>query len=262
MSNDSWQKTLFVATLLCLVFSVLVSSAAVVLRPRQEANQRLDVQRNLLLAAGMADADTKPAEIAELMHAVRPQLVNLADGSVEDGVDPASFDVTKASRNPATSKVIGQDEDLARIRRRANQAVVYLVEDQGRLSKVVLPVYGNGLYSTLYGFLALDADLRTVRGLKFYQQGETAGLGAEVDNPRWLARWPGKLALDENGGPAIRVVKGGVDEASPEAAYQVDGISGASMTSKSVGALLTYWLGPDGFGPFLAKLKAQQTEAG
>jgi len=262
MSNDSWQKTLLVATLLCLVFSVLVSSAAVVLRPRQEANQRLDVQRNLLLAAGMADADTKPAEIARLMETVRPQLVNLDDGSVEEGADPAAFDTTKATRNPATSKTIDPGEDLARIRRRANQAVVYLVEDNGRLSKVVLPVYGNGLYSTLYGFLALDADLRTVRGLKFYQQGETAGLGAEVDNPRWLARWPGKLALDEDGDPAIRVVKGGVDESSPGAAYQVDGISGASMTSKSVGALLTYWLGPDGFGPFLARLKAQQTEAG
>jgi len=262
MSNDSWQKTLFVAVLLCLVFSVMVSSAAVVLRPQQEANQRLDVQRNLLLAAGMADADTTPAEIAGLMQSVRPQLVNLEDGSLEEGADPAAFDVTKALRDPATRKAIEPDEDLARIRRRAKQAVVYLVEDNGRLSKVVLPVYGNGLYSTLYGFLALDGDLRTIRGLKFYQQGETAGLGAEVDNPRWLARWPGKLALDESGAPAIKVVKGGVDESSPMAPYQVDGISGATMTSKSVSALLTYWLGPDGFGPFLARLKAQQTEAG
>jgi Na+-transporting NADH:ubiquinone oxidoreductase subunit C len=140
-------------------------------------------------------------------------------------------------------------------------AKVYLLKKDGQFNGVVLPVYGSGLYSTLYGFIALDSDLRTIRGLKFYEQGETAGLGAEVDNPRWLAKWPGKLALDETGQPLVDVIKGGVNPASPLIDYQVDAISGATMTSRGVSALLKYWLGPDGFGPYLARLKAQQMEA-
>lgn len=261
MSNDSWQKTLLVALVLCLVFSVLVSGAAVVLRPTQEANQRLDVQRNLLLAAGLAEAGAPAELVGELMGSVETQIIDLDTGSQNTQINPDTFDAISTARKPATSVALDAETDIARIKRRANMAKVYLLKKDGKLTGVVLPVYGSGLYSTLYGFIALDADLRTVRGLKFYEQGETAGLGAEVDNPRWLAKWPGKMALDETGAPKVEVVKGGVNPSSPMIDYQVDGISGATMTSKGVSALLQFWLGPDGFGPYLAKLKAQQTEA-
>ncbi len=261
MSNDSWQKTLLVALVLCLVFSVLVSGAAVVLRPTQEANQRLDVQRNLLLAAGLAEAGAPADLVGELMDSVEAQIIDLDTGVQNTEVDPDTFDAISAARKPNTSQALGSEEDIARIKRRANMAKVYLLKKDGQLTGVVLPVYGSGLYSTLYGFIALDADLRTVRGLKFYEQGETAGLGAEVDNPRWLAKWPGKMAIDETGEPKVEVVKGGANPSSPMIAYQVDGISGATMTSNGVTALLQFWLGPDGFGPYLARLKAQQMEA-
>ena len=261
MSNESWQKTLFVALVLCLVFSVLVSGAAVVLRPIQEANVRLDVQRNLLLAAGLAEAGAPVAKVNELMGSVEAQIINLDSGEEMTGVDPESFNAVTAARKPDTSRALDSQEDIARIKRRADMAKVYLLKKDGQFNGVVLPVYGSGLYSTLYGFIALDWDLRTIRGLKFYEQGETAGVGAEVDNPRWLAKWPGKLALDETGQPLVDVIKGGVNPASPLIDYQVDAISGATMTSRGVSALLKYWLGPDGFGPYLARLKAQQMEA-
>jgi len=261
MSNDSWQKTLLVALVLCLVFSVLVSGAAVVLRPTQEANQRLDVQRNLLLAAGLAEAGAPADLVGELMASVEAQIIDLDSGTQNTDVNSDTFDAISAARKPATSEALDSEADLGRIKRRANMAKVYLLKKEGQLTGVVLPVYGSGLYSTLYGFIALDADLRTVRGLKFYEQGETAGLGAEVDNPRWLAKWPGKMVLDENGAAKVDVVKGGVNPSSPTIAYEVDAISGATLTSKGVSALLQFWLGPDGFGPYLAKLKAQQMEA-
>lgn len=261
MNNDSWQKTLLVAFVLCLVFSVLVSGAAVVLRPTQEANQRLDVQRNLLSASGLAEARAPVAKVNELMSSVEARVIVLDTGEINPDVDPETFNAIAAARDPNASKALGGEEDIARIKRRADMAKVYILKKDGEFDGVVLPVYGSGLYSTMYGFIALSADLRTIRGLKFYEQGETAGLGAEVDNPRWLAQWPGKLALDEAGTPLVEVVKGGADPSSRLIAYQVDAISGATMTSRGVDALLKYWLGPEGFGPFLARLKAQQTEA-
>ncbi|MOA31350.1 Na(+)-translocating NADH-quinone reductase subunit C [compost metagenome] len=113
---------------------------------------------------------------------------------------------------------------------------------------------GYGLWSTLYGFLALKGDLNTVVGLGFYQHGETPGLGGEVDNPKWKALWNGKSLFDEQGQLAIQIIKGSVDAQSPNASHQVDGLAGATLTSKGVHNLLHFWLGENGFGPFLAKL--------
>ena len=72
----------------------------------------------------------------------------------------------------------------------ADQTLVYeLRDDAGALDLVVLPVHGLGLWSILYGFVALDADLETIRGLTYYEHKETPGLGGEVDNPRWKSLW-------------------------------------------------------------------------
>jgi Na+-transporting NADH:ubiquinone oxidoreductase subunit C len=111
-----------------------------------------------------------------------------------------------------------------------------------------------GLWSILYGYLALDTDLTTIRGITFYEQGETAGLGGEVENPRWKALWPGRRAFDERGNVKIQVKKG-VAGPPAEDPYQVDGLSGATLTSRGVTNMIRFWLGPDGFGPFIAQLR-------
>ena len=120
---------------------------------------------------------------------------------------------------------------------------------------LILPVYGKGLWSTMYGLLALKRDLRTVAGLTFYQHGETPGLGGEIDNPDWQAKWHGKQALDANGRVIIDVIKGQVDATGADAYHQVDGLAGATLTSKGVENLLHYWLGRDGYGPLLERLR-------
>ena len=134
---------------------------------------------------------------------------------------------------------------------------VYLIEKESEIQKIILPVHGKGLWSTMYGFLALQPDLRTVTGFSFYEHGETPGLGGEVDNPTWKAMWPGKQVFDENGDIAVEVAKGRVNPNDADAIYQVDGLAGASITARGVTNLLHFWLGNAGFGPYLEKLKSE-----
>jgi Na+-transporting NADH:ubiquinone oxidoreductase subunit C len=145
----------------------------------------------------------------------------------------------------------------ARIRpvssRRSNQAEIYLVRDEsGQVNKIVLPVYGTGLWSMMYAFVALDNDGNTVKGITYYDQGETPGLGGEVENPSWRQQWVGKQLFDDNGQPAIRVVKGGARQGD---VHGVDGLSGATLTSNGVQHTFDFWLGEHGFGPFLKKVR-------
>lgn len=253
-NNDTVGKTLLVAVTLCLVCSLVVSTAAVTLRPLQEANKALDRKRNILLAAGLLE---KGADVESAFEQVQPRLVDLETGTYVEDTGSAVHDPRAAARDPGLSVAIPPQEDLARIHRRARQAIVYLVEYSGGLRSVILPVYGAGLYSTLYGFVALAGDGKRVQGVRFYQHGETPGLGGEIDNPRWLSQWSGKQLADAKGQLRISVVKGGVDPDSPEAHYQVDAISGATITSQGVSNLMRYWLGEQGFGPFLAKLRSK-----
>ena len=187
---------------------------------------------------------------------VETRILDLASGELTD-MDPASFDQRKAARDPATSVAIPPTEDIARIRSRAKYAPVYLVRERGKIERIVLPVRGSGLWSTMYGLLALASDGRTIKGMTFYEQGETAGLGAEIESPKWLAEWQDKLAFDDQGHVRFEVVKGAVDSASPDARYQVDGLAGATLTSNGVTNLVRYWLGENGFGPFLDKFRTE-----
>jgi Na+-transporting NADH:ubiquinone oxidoreductase subunit C len=93
-----------------------------------------------------------------------------------------------------------------------------------------------------------------VVGFGFYQHAETPGLGGEVDNPLWKGLWKGKTLFDGDGELAVEIIKGGIDPQSPKAEHQVDALAGATLTSNGVNNLLHFWLGENGFGPFLEKL--------
>ncbi|MGB5326276.1 MAG: Na(+)-translocating NADH-quinone reductase subunit C [Pseudomonadales bacterium] len=244
-------KTLGVALLLCIVCSVVVSTAAVQLRPLQEANKDLDRKRNILLAAGMYE---KGVAIDQQFAAIQERLVDLDSGRFTEG-SPASFDQRKAAKDPDRSVKLDSEQDIAKIQRRENQSLVYIVEgDNGAIDKLILPVHGYGLWSTLYGFVALESDLNTVAGLGFYDHGETPGLGGEVDNPRWKAMWPGKKVYRDSK-VEIALKKGAVAPGEPNASYRVDGLSGATLTSRGVTNLVQFWLGENGFKPFLENFK-------
>lgn len=252
-NNDSIKKTITVTVLLCIVCSVIVSAAAVLLRPTQVANKSLDFKRNILAAADLLE-EGKSVE-AIFNERVIAKVVDLKTGKFTDEVDPATYDQRRASKDADLSTNLSDAEDIAKISRRENFSVVYLVKDQDKLQKIIVPIKGYGLWSTLYGFLALQADATTVVGLVFYEHAETPGLGGEVDNPVWKAQWIGKEVYDASGDVALRVEKGSVDPNSSQAKYHVDALSGATLTSRGVDNLIHFWLGEDGYKSFLTHLK-------
>ena len=253
-SNDSIGKTVIVAFSLCLVCSILVSGAAVMLKPMQVENKANDIKRNILICGGLTENPTAGAEeVNELFERITPVLVDLESGEAVEG--DTSYDQYRMAKDPAESYTIESSKDLAGIKYRAKKAVIYLEKNDQGIKQVILPIHGKGLWSTLYGFLALESDMETVRGLSFYAHAETPGLGGEVDNPRWKSQWPGKKLYNANGSPAIEVIKGVVSSSTPGAEYKIDGLSGATITSVGVSNLVRYWVGNNGYGPFLKKLK-------
>ncbi|WP_252271518.1 Na(+)-translocating NADH-quinone reductase subunit C [Pseudomonas subflava] len=255
-NKESTVRTLTVAVLVCLVCSVFVAGAAVALKPTQAENRLLDKQRSILAIAGLGQPGMSGKEVQALFaERIQARVVDLEQGTFSDAHDATTFDPLKAAKDPQTSQALPASEDIASIKRREHHSTVYMVENDGELQTLILPVRGYGLWSTLHGFIAVKGDLNTVVGFGFYQHGETPGLGGEVDNPKWKGLWTGKTLFDEDGELAVEIIKGSVDPQSPKAEHQVDGLAGATLTSKGVNNLLHFWLGENGFGPLLANLK-------
>lgn len=272
MQTESPKQTIIVATCLCLVCSVLVSTAAVVLRPTQQIQKTLDIQKNILKVAGIYDETRK---VDTQFKVVEPVLIELAGkrpritDPAEEGIDLKTYDPKKASKKEEDSIEVSPPGALPQIARREIYTIAYEIrKEDGNLDQVILPIYGKGLWSTLYGFIAVDADGQTIRGITFYEHGETPGLGGEVDNPAWKSVWPGKSAfaaedietasLDHLPTPTIQVTKGEVTADTPQADFKVDGLSGATITSNGVTAFVRYWLGPDAFGSYLHQIRSEQ----
>ena len=252
MSNqqETFKKTMLVVLAVCLVCSIIVAGSAVGLRSTQLANKEKDKQNNILAVAGL-ETDKSIKQI--FSENIETRLVDLATGTFAENVDPISYDQRKAAKDPKQSIKLSADQNVAKIGRRANLATVYLVsDDAGQLQRIILPVHGAGLWSTMYAFVAVEADGNTVDAITYYEQGETPGLGGEVENPRWRSLWKGKKLFDEQGLPAIKVVKG---QAAADSEHEIDGLSGATLTSKGVANTFTFWLGKEGFGPFLSNIR-------
>ncbi|MEG3114783.1 Na(+)-translocating NADH-quinone reductase subunit C [Salinicola sp. 4072] len=247
-SNNSIKKTLIVAFSLCVICSVVVSSAAVVLKPKQLQNQALDRKSNILQVTQLY----KPGDDIEEKYAelITPRVVNLETGEYSESLDPDTYDQFDAARDPATSRTLSGDDDIAGIGRQEKFSTVYLVGNPDDPDQIVMPIRGQGLWGLMEGFLSVRGDGNTIVGLSYYDQSETPGLGGEVDNPRWKAKWDGKKIYEDGDfqDPQIQLVKGG---ASGE--YEVDALSGASLTSRGVTNMLRFWLSEEGYAPYLAR---------
>ncbi len=254
-NNETITKTITVTVLLCIVCSVVVSVAAVFLRPIQEVNKALNFKGNILAAAGLLTGAEGESIQVIFDERVTMRAIDFDTGLFTDTIDVDAYDQGKAAKNSALSDVLADSDDIAKISRREKLGLVYMVQGDSGLETIILPVRGYGLWSTLYGFIALDADLNTVKGLGFYQHGETPGLGGEVDNPKWKAQWSGKEVYAEDGHVALQLIKGTVDSSSAMAVNQIDGLSGATLTGRGVTNLVRFWLGDKGYKSFLNHLK-------
>ncbi|MEE4250083.1 MAG: Na(+)-translocating NADH-quinone reductase subunit C, partial [Alcanivoracaceae bacterium] len=210
-------------------------------------------QVNILMAAGLY---TKGMDVQQAFETIERRFVDLRSGEYVDM--PESYDQRRAAKDPQASVRLDSNVDTASIRNQAKVAEVYLAkDDNGELSKIILPIHGYGLWSTLYGFLALEPDVNTIAGLGFYEHAETPGLGGEVDNPKWKGIWPGKKLFNEDGELAISVIKGTVDSGAADAQHKVDGLAGATLTTNGLNNLVRFWMGENGFGPYLDALSAE-----
>lgn len=258
---NSPRYTFAFAAAVCVVCAALVSTAAVLLQPRQKANARLYMEKNVLVAAGLVKPGEKAGlrEVNRIFDAdIKARLVDLETGELvaEDGRSARDYDQRAARSDPAASRP-APDND-AGIKRLPRRGIVYFVMKEGKVDQLVVPVEGLGMWGTMYGFLALDRDANTVRGLTYYDHRETPGLGGEIGNPEWQALWHGRRGYDAQWVPRIAVIKGqaGAVDKDP---HQIDGLSGATITSYAVTRLTRFWLSPDGYGRFLTRFREKGT---
>jgi Na+-transporting NADH:ubiquinone oxidoreductase subunit C len=253
MRKESPQKALIVVLAVALICSVLVSVSAVTLRPIQERNALVERSRNIIGLTGLvvADGSLSDNEILSAVDQLDIRLVEVDSGIFSDAQDAATYDARAARNMPELSSVLDPADDIASIGRRENFVVIYLVWDEGELQRVILPVYGQGMWSTLYGYIALESDLNTIAAISFYEQAETAGLGDQVQNPDWLAGWVGRRVFDTANKVRFRVA-GGL--AASE--YEVDAMSGATVTGDAVTRLIQFWFGPDGYLRLIEQLRS------
>ncbi|XQW84151.1 Na(+)-translocating NADH-quinone reductase subunit C [Thalassotalea piscium] len=247
-NKETFGKTVGFVFVVCLVCALLVSFSAVQLKPQQAKNKLLDQQTKILEASGLLAKAGKDI-VPTFEKYVEAKMIDLDSGDFIEG-DTITFDERRASRADDSIK---PENDMAGINRRAKNAVIYLVhDDQGKVTTVVLPIVGSGLWDLMYGFVGLEADLNTVRSVVYSDHKETPGLGALVTSEKWKALWPGKKIFNDNNEAVVRIVKGGAKEGD---IHGVDAVSGATLTSNGVQRTLRFWFGKEGYGPFIAKYK-------
>ena len=235
---------------LCLLCSLIVSTASVTLAPLHKQNKKNELNVSILQVAGIYRPDVA---VEDLFAQVQPKMVDLDKGVYVDDPNPDNFDMVAAARTPDFGTPLADAADIAGIGYLPRYAKVYLISSEGELDKIVLPIYGYGLWSMLYGFITLEADANTVYALQFYQHGETPGLGGRVDDPKWRALWHGKKVYGIDHKPKLSVVKGQVSKNDPSFPYKVDGLSGATLTSLGVDHIVRFWFGETGYRKFLEK---------
>ncbi len=245
-------KTLLVAGLLCFVCSIIVSVLVVNLRPRQAKNAEIDMKKNILMSAGLVEATAKAEEIEQVFGTLETVIVDMETGEIVTDVDANSYDQVAAVKDKDYSVAIPGEKDVAGLSMRSKYAKVFVKKTEtGGFDTVILSHWGKGLWSTMYGFIAIGSDLNTIKGFGYYAQGETPGLGGEVDNPSWKAQWIGKKLFDDAGNVIFKVAKGTATNPN-----HIDGLSGATITANGVSSSIQYWFGEHGYAKFLDKLKS------
>lgn len=261
MGRESAVKPFYSVLVLAFICSLLVAGAAVGLRPKQEANRELDRKKNILRAAGLYDPGKS---IDQLFSFIDTRVIELATGKFvpKERISPEDFNQLKAALSNDQGTPLPKKDDIAGLGRLEKYSLVYLVKNKDTITQIILPVRGKGLWSTMYAYVALDSDLTTIHGISFYEHGETPGLGGEIENPKWQAGWQGKKVYNPADSVAFQVIKGKAPTTGARAQYEVDGLSGATMTSRGVDNLMHFWFGEHGFKSFLDRYRKKRDTDG
>ena len=252
--NESILKTIGVAFSVCLVCSLVVSTSAVSLRDLQKENKLNDRRLKVLQVADIYDPNES---IAQQFTKLESKFIDFNSGmllSEYQNYNIDEYDQLTATKNPQLSIKVDASDDIAIIKNRENIGKIYILRNEiGEIDKLILPIRGYGLWGTLYGYISIENDFNTIAGIEFYDHKETPGLGAEVDNPKWKNLWPGK-EIYQNGEVSLSVIKGKVDNNDKDAQYEIDGLSGATITSRGVTNMIAYWFGESGYSKLFKEL--------
>ena len=248
-NKDSIQNILMIGIGLCLVCAAVISIIAVGLKELQKNNAILDQQKKIVAAADLQGfyGSTEAA-----FDSIEEIIIDIEEGLITND-STEKYDLSKELRDPSRHIVLSSIEDIATIKKRENFSKIFLEYREDQLNTVILPVRGYGLWGILYGYLAISSDLNTIVGLEFYEHKETPGLGAEVDNPKWKAQWKGKKIYKDKK-VNLAVIKGKVEAGDSELSYKIDGLSGATITSRGVTNMVAYWFGESGYSSLLREL--------
>lgn len=258
MDNDSPVKAILVVTITALVCSILVSAAAVFLQPLQKAYADIERIRYIVQLSGLVDneADLSEFAIVSAYQDVSLRLIDLESDSFDDSIDPQSFEDPTTRDELQELVPIPTEQDIAGLQSRPRWITVYLVETDTSLQRMIFPIYGQGMWSTISGYLATEGDLNTIAEVVFYDHAETAGIGDRIMRPDWLAGWRGKKLYDERGQLQFNIGTANADSA--ESDYRVDGITGATITVNGVANMVHYWFGAHGYAPLISQYMAER----
>jgi len=224
------RSNLYIITFMAIITTILgflLSIAATSLEAKQKFNEEVDIKKNILSSLNIpADRTQKISqfEIQELFDK-RIKTLNLDEAG-----------------KPSDQGILP----------------VYLASEEGSISGYSIPISGKGLWSTIYGYIALEPDGETVKGITFYKHGETPGLGGELEKDWFTSNYVGKKIYDGDRLVSIEIVKGHVNPNSDDAIHKVDGISGATLTGKGMNQFIAEDL--ETYKPFLDRIRSGEAE--
>ena len=230
--------TLVFTSIVTIVLGFFLALAADWLRDLQDLNVENDMRKNILLSLGFKPGAETPWTSDDIQKLF------------EENIEALVLDAS-GQRTEKDPKEIASDKNVEFL-------PIYLKKIGDDVGGYAIPIAGKGLWSTLFGYFAIEPDGRTVKGITFYKHGETPGLGGEVDKPWFQQNFIGKRFVDENDQLlGIHVIKGKVESDDQEAYHKVDGISGATMTGKG----LEYFLKDDlvKYEPFFKQVRGRQS---
>jgi Na+-transporting NADH:ubiquinone oxidoreductase subunit C len=199
------------------IVAFVLSSAALFLQPIQERNAEIEKKRNILASVGI-EATEVDAEAQYSKYVTRSFVINNKAEEV-DGIDAFEVEVKKEQRKPIDEQVF---------------PIFIATFDDGHTSYII-PLEGKGLWGPIFGYLSLKEDLRTINGVNFDHKSETPGLGAEINTTAFESQFIGKQLFKDDQFTGILVQKGG---AAPGDMHAVDAISGGTITSKALEAMI------------------------
>jgi Na+-transporting NADH:ubiquinone oxidoreductase subunit C len=256
---ESIGRTMLTAVAIALVCSAMVSGAVYYLRPIQAGTAALERMAVVVSATGGAVVDANEATTRDEFALLEARIYDFESEAFAAAlaIDPRLFD--HWSPGPASlSRPPDEDADAVGLDQLPRYVPVYIDRQNGVIHRVILPFHGRGMWSTIYGYIALGPDLNTVSALRFYRHGETPGIGDRILRPDWLETWVGKRIFDRSDARGEVMIEVS-DDPSIGDQHRVDAISGATVTAKAVSRSIRYWFGPGGYGTLLDALAREGT---